>query len=77
MDDRTITIAGEINACKQLLAQTDYKAIKYAEGQITKADYAAIKAQRQAWRDRINALEAELAALEKNVPDSGTEEGET
>lgn len=42
---------------KQLLAESDYKAIKYAEGWITAEDYAATKAQRQAWRDEINELE--------------------
>ena len=42
------------------LPELDYQAIKYAEGVITDDDYAPIKAQRQAWRDEINALEAEL-----------------
>ena len=37
--------------------QTDYQAIKYAEGQLTEEEYAPIKAQRQAWRDEINLLE--------------------
>lgn len=45
---------------KRNLSETDYKAIKYAEGLISETDYAPIKAQRQAWRDEINALEAEL-----------------
>lgn len=39
------------------LAETDYQAIKYAEGWITEEEYAPIKAQRQAWRDEINRLE--------------------
>lgn len=42
---------------KKLLAESDYKAIKYAEGQILEEDYAPIKAQRQAWREEINELE--------------------
>lgn len=42
---------------KALLAQTDYQAIKYAEGQLTEAEYAEMKAQRQQWRDLINLLE--------------------
>lgn len=45
---------------KANLADTDYQAIKYAEGFITETDYAPIKAQRQAWRDEINALEAAI-----------------
>lgn len=47
----------EIWELKRLLAESDYKAIKYAEGWLSDEDYAAVKAQRQAWRARINALE--------------------
>lgn len=42
---------------KGLLNQTDYKAIKYAEGLITPQEYEPIRIQRQAWRDEINELE--------------------
>ena len=49
---------------KALLQATDYQAIKYIEGFISETDYAPIKAQRRAWRDEINALEAELATEE-------------
>ena len=42
---------------KQLLAESDYKAIKFAEGWLTADEYAATKSQRQAWRDEINELE--------------------
>lgn len=52
----------KINEIKAKLSQTDYQAIKYAEGFISETDYAPIKAQRQAWRDEINALEAEVAS---------------
>lgn len=48
----------EIAELKAKLSETDYKAIKYAEGVITAEEYAETKAQRQAWRDRINELEA-------------------
>lgn len=47
----------QIAELKANLDATDYQAIKYAEGWITAEDYAPIKAQRQAWRDRINELE--------------------
>ena len=43
------------------LAETDYQAIKFAEGWITEEEYAPIKAQRQAWRDEINKLEKEMS----------------
>ena len=48
----------KIDILKRKLRDTDYQAIKYAEGQISEEDYAPIKAQRQAWRDEINQLES-------------------
>ena len=51
----------EIDSLKAQLAESDYKAIKYAEGWITAEDYAPIKAERQALRDRINELEQTIA----------------
>ena len=48
-----------------LLARTDYRALKYAEGYYTEEEYAPYKAERQALRDRINALEEQLAELDK------------
>ena len=50
----------QIEELKEQLAQSDYQAIKFAEGYFTEEEYAPIKAQRQALRDQINALEAEL-----------------
>ena len=47
----------EIKELKEKLEKTDYKAIKYAEGFYTDAEYAPIKNERQALRDRINELE--------------------
>ena len=55
-----------IQQLKRKLLQTDYQAIKYAEGALTEEEYAPIKAQRQVWRDEINALEAELQELKDN-----------
>ena len=50
----------QIERLKKQLADTDYQAIKFAEGQISAEDYAEIKAQRQAWRNEINQLEEVL-----------------
>ena len=50
--------AFEIVELKNKLAETDYQAIKYAEGFLGEEEYADMKGQRQAWRDRINELEA-------------------
>jgi len=52
-----IPVSIEIGELKTKLSETDYQAVKYAEGWITEEEYAPIKAQRQAWRDRINELE--------------------
>ena len=58
MDRNSIEI--EIGGLQMALAATDYQAIKHSEGLISEEDYAPIKAQRQAQRDRINALEERL-----------------
>ena len=50
----------EIQQLKKSLSDTDYKAIKYAEGQISESEYASVKAERQSYRDRINELEVLL-----------------
>lgn len=55
----------EILNLKNKLVLTDYKAIKYAEGVISEADYLETKNQRQVWRDEINRLEKELEACER------------
>jgi hypothetical protein len=60
MNSKNDTIQAEINANKQLLAQTDYQALKFAEGAISEEDYAPVRAKRQAWRDKVNELEAQL-----------------
>ena len=50
----------QIEGLKAQLAATDYKALKYAEGLIFESDYAPIRAERQALRDRINELQAQM-----------------
>ena len=45
-----------INELKALLKDSDYRAIKYAEGFYTEQEYAPYKEQRQAYRDEINEL---------------------
>lgn len=55
-----VPVDEQIAMLKQNLADTDYKAIKFAEGLISEEDYAETKAQRQLWRDEINRLESEV-----------------
>ena len=47
-----------IRELKQLLNQTDYKTLKFIEGQLTAEEYEPIKLQRQAWRAEINLLQS-------------------
>lgn len=52
--------AQQIAELKEQLAATDYKALKFFEGWLTADEYESIKAERQAIRDKINALEASM-----------------
>lgn len=47
----------EIMFLKLKLSETDYQAIKFAEGELTAEEYEPVKQQRRAWRERINELE--------------------
>ena len=81
-------IIGEIEACKLLLNDSDYSILKTLEGMIacTSAtgiitylkeitdELRTLKDKRQAWRDRINDLEAQLAALPEETADSASTE---
>ena len=46
------------------LTSSDYIAAKIAEGKATKSEYAEKIAERQQWRDDINAAQTEIARLE-------------
>ena len=51
------------------LTATDYIAAKIAEGKSTKTEYAKQIAERQQWRDDINAAQAEIERLKALEPD--------
>lgn len=51
------------------LTSTDYIAAKIAEGKATKTEYSDKIAERQQWRDDINAAKAEIERLEALEPD--------
>ena len=53
-------LLNQIGELKAELSETDYKALKYMEGWLTEEEYAPVKVQRQALRDKINELEAQL-----------------
>lgn len=50
----------KIEELKALLKETDYRAIKYAEGCYTEEEYQPYKELRQSYRVEINQLEAEI-----------------
>ncbi len=53
----------KIAILKKYLSDTDYQAIKYAEGVLSAEEYAPIKAKRQKWRNEINEFEEEINKL--------------
>ena len=57
----------QIVRLKKKLEDSDYKAIKYAEGFISEEEYAPIKEERQNYRTQINQLEAEIIELEAQL----------
>lgn len=51
------------------LTATDYIAAKIAEGKATQEEYAEKIAERQQWRDDINAANAEIERLKAIEPE--------
>ena len=50
-------ITAQINALKEKLAETDYKALKFIDGEFTEEEYAPIRKERKNYRIKINELE--------------------
>ena len=67
MNTRADQINGEIIALKQLLTNSDYKALKYSEGLISDIEYEETKTYRENLRAQINQLEEELATLNEKI----------
>ena len=57
----------ELYAKQNALKATDYKALKYSEGLFTEQEYAPIKAERQALRDRINELKTTIITVTEEL----------
>ena len=57
-EDFLFRTENDIQMLKNNLSETDYKAIKYAEGLLTEDEYEEVFSQRQQWRNKINELEA-------------------
>lgn len=67
-------ICWEISENKRLLRDTDYKALKHADGVIPDEEYEEVKEERQTYRDRINELEALLPEALKEYETEKAEE---
>lgn len=59
-------LENELKVYEKNLSDTDYKAIKYAEGWITEEEYSTIKAERQSYRDKVNEIRLKLYPEEEN-----------
>lgn len=63
MFSKEMELQAKINELKYKLLQTDYQAIKFAEGELSAYEYEPIKKNRKQWRAEINALEQQLKML--------------
>lgn len=66
METRISALESDIKGLKQLLASTDYKALKHADGALTDEEYEETRLERQKLRNNINALEEEMARLSES-----------
>ena len=57
-------INAQINTLKEQLAETDYKALKFINGEFTEKEYAPIKKKKKNYRIKINELEKCLENLD-------------
>lgn len=62
-EEERLRIEGEIRALKQLLSNTDYKALKHADGVISDEEYKETLELRMSYREKINMYEKELENL--------------
>lgn len=61
--DSDVELKRQVFNLKNQLRTTDYKAIKFAEGQLTEEEYAPFRQQRQEIRDKINEIEPQITEL--------------
>lgn len=60
---KKLELKAKIRECKRLLRESDYKAIKYAEGELSEEEYIPTRIERKEWRDTINSCEAQINIL--------------
>ena len=57
----------EIQKLKKLLEESDYKLLKYMDGELSEQEYLPIKEQRKNWRNQINELEKVIKKTRLNA----------
>lgn len=57
---RVVDLKRQINELKKKLAETDYQAIKYSEGELSEEEYAEMRVTRRSWRAQINDYENQI-----------------
>ena len=72
MNTKRMALESDIAGLKQILASTDYQALKHADGALSDEEYEATRQYRQSLRDQINEIESEVMAIEE----SGEEDAE-
>lgn len=63
----------KIAVYKKKLADTDYKAMKYAEGALAEEEWLPVKEDRASWRDTVNQMEAIVAEYQPIVEEENPE----
>ena len=71
MQEKILELYSQISTIKTNLQNTDYKAIKFAEGELTAEEYESTKQQRITWRKQISVLENEIEYLKIQMEFSG------
>lgn len=74
IDKQISYLESVIDINKQKLAETDYEAIKYAEGWFTEEEYAPIKSNRETFRVAVRDAYTEISTLMKRVRELQNEE---
>ena len=62
----------KIKILKRRLAETDYQAIKYAEGEMTSTEFEPIRQKRAEWRKEINRLQEEIKQAKAIITEEQT-----
>lgn len=60
VEQKKAMLVSQIIKLKEKLRESDYKALKYIEGELTAEEYAETKERRREWRKSINDLETQI-----------------